>query len=147
STKTSPEREAESAHLAFVEARRPLDLARGPLLRAMLLRLDIEEHLLLFTIHHAVSDGWSMNVLVREISALYAAFSAGRPSPLAELSIQYADFAYWQREWLSWETLKSQLAYWKKQLAGQLPILELPADRPRTAVQSFCGATYYRSFP
>jgi amino acid adenylation domain-containing protein len=87
-----------------------------------------------------------MNVLAREMSALYEAFSAGRPSPLAELSIQYADFAYWQREWLNGEALEPQLAYWKKQLAGELPILELPADRPRTAVQSFCGATYFRNF-
>jgi amino acid adenylation domain-containing protein len=146
STRTLTEREAEAAHLSFVEARRPLDLARGPLLRATLLRLDIEEHLLLFTIHHAVSDGWSMNVLAREMSALYEAFSTDRPSPLAELSIQYADFAYWQREWLSGKALEPQLAYWKKQLAGELPILELPADRPRTAVQSFCGATYFRNF-
>ena len=146
STRTLTEREAEAAHISFVEARMPLDLARGPLLRATLLRLDIEEHLLLFTIHHAISDGWSMNVLAREMSALYEAFSTGRPSPLAELSIQYADFAYWQREWLSGKALEPQLAYWKKQLAGELPILELPADRPRTAVQSFCGATYFRNF-
>ncbi len=147
SMRTLTEREAEAAHISFVEARRPIDLARGPMLRATLLRLDREEHLLLFTIHHAISDGWSMNVLAREMSALYEAFSTDRPSPLAELSIQYADFAYWQREWLSGKALEPQLAYWKKQLAGELPILELPADRPRTAVQGLSGATYFRNFP
>ncbi|HEX8150237.1 MAG TPA: amino acid adenylation domain-containing protein [Pyrinomonadaceae bacterium] len=133
------EREAESRRLAEEEARRPFDLAAGPLLRLALLRLADEEHLLLCTIHHIVSDGWSMGVLVREVAALYEAFSEGRPSPLAELPIQYADYAVWQREHLAGEALARQLSYWTGQLAGA-PVLELPTDRPRQRVQSNRGA-------
>jgi len=121
------------------ETRRPFDLSRGPLLRATLLRLDEQEHLLLLTIHHIVSDGWSMGVLVREITTLYSAFVAGLPSPLAELPIQYADYAAWQRTWLSGEALEAQLRYWKEQLRG-LPTLELPTDRPRPRVLTSDGA-------
>src|SRR5689334_19877019 len=91
--------------------------------------------------HHIVSDGWSMGVLVREVAALYTAFSNDRPSPLAELPVQYADYAQWQREWLSGEVLAEQLSYWKRQLQGAPPVLELPADRPRPAVQSSKGTT------
>ena len=134
------EREAEAQRLTIEEAQRPFDLAQGPLLRTTLLRLDKEEHILLLTMHHIVSDGWSMGVLFRELSALYEAFSAGKPSPLPELPIQYADFAVWQRQWLQGETLEAQLAYWKKQLDGVCPVLELPTDRPRPAVQTFRGA-------
>ncbi len=100
------------------EALRPFDLARGPLLRARLLRLAADEHALLLNVHHIVSDGWSQGVLVREISALYGAGHAGAPSPLPELPVQYADFAVWQREWLTGAELERQLAYWRRQLAG-----------------------------
>ena len=110
------EAEAEARRLAEAEAHRPFDLAQGPLLRADLLRLGDGEHLLLLTMHHIVSDGWSMGVLLRELAALYSAFLAGRPSPLADLPIQYADFAAWQREWLQGEALEPQLAYWRQQL-------------------------------
>ena len=134
------EREAEALRLATEEARQPFDLAQGPLFRAKLLRLAEEEHILLLTIHHIVSDGWSFNVLMRELEALYTAFSIGQPSPLPPLPIQYADFAHWQRQWLQGEVLETQLAYWKQQLAGALPVLELPTDRPRPAVQTFRGA-------
>src|SRR5205823_8561896 len=96
---------------------------------------------LLLTLHHIVADGWSMGVLVRELSALYQAFSAGAPWPLARLPIQYADFAQWQRRWLSGEVLEGQLGYWQQQLAGAPALLELPTDRPRPAVQSFRGAS------
>src|ERR1051326_9231687 len=96
----------------------PFNLARGPLLRVTLLRLGEEEHVLLLTMHHIVSDGWSMSVLVREVAALYEAYSRGEESPLEELPIQYADFAVWQREWLSGEVLEKQLGYWRGQLAG-----------------------------
>src|SRR5215207_166577 len=126
-------REAEARRLAAVEARRPFDLARGPLLRVQLLRLAAEEHVLLLTMHHIVSDGWSMGVLVKEAAALYRAFAAGRPSPLAELPVQYADYAAWQRGWLQGEVLESQIAYWREQLAGAPPVLELPTDHPRPA--------------
>ncbi|HEX7313096.1 MAG TPA: condensation domain-containing protein, partial [Pyrinomonadaceae bacterium] len=135
------ERDAEARRLAQEEARRPFDLAHGPLLRAGLLKLDEREHVLLVTMHHIVSDGWSVGVLMREVAALYDAFSRGEESPLAELPIQYADFARWQREWLSGPVLDEQLSYWRRQLEGAPPTLELPTDRPRPAVQSFNGAT------
>ena len=134
------ERHAEALRLATEEALRPFDLSRGPLLRVTLLRLDQQEHVLLLTIHHIVSDGWSTAVLFRELSALYAAFSTGKLATLPELPIQYADFAAWQREWLQGEVLKEQLSYWKKQLAGSPARLELPTDRPRPVVQAYRGA-------
>ncbi|MCP4660109.1 MAG: AMP-binding protein, partial [bacterium] len=137
---TAAAREAESRRLAARDARRPFDLTRGPLLRVTLLRPAPAEHVMLFTIHHIVSDGWSMGVLIREVAALYGALAAGRPSPLAEPSIQYADFAVWQRQWLEGEVLEQELEYWKGQLAGAPQRLELPTDRPRPAVQSFRGA-------
>jgi amino acid adenylation domain-containing protein len=133
-------REAEARLLAGEEARRPFDLARGPLLRGVLVRLAREEHVVALTMHHIVGDGWSMGILVREVTALYAAFAETRPSPLPELPVQYADFALWQRSWLQGAVLESEIAYWRRQLAGLPPRLELPTDRPRPAVQSFRGA-------
>ncbi len=133
------EREAEVGRLAIEEAQRPFNLARGPLLRVTLLRLGEEEHVGLLTMHHIVSDGWSTGILVREMAVLYEAFSGGRSSPLPELAIQYADFAYWQRQWLQGEVLETQLSYWKRQLLGASP-LELPADHLRPAVQTFRGS-------
>jgi amino acid adenylation domain-containing protein len=134
------EQEAEVERLIVEETRRPFDLAHGPLLRMSLLRLGEQEHVMLLTMHHIVSDGWSMSIFVRELSALYRAFSAGEPSPLAELPVQYADFAAWQREWLQGEVLETQLAYWKRHLGGKLPVLELPTDYPRPIIQTFQGA-------
>ena len=122
------------------EARRAFNLTKGPLLRAKLLRLGENEHVLLLTMHHIVSDGWSMGVFVRELAALYEAYMAGRPSPLQELPIQYTDFAAWQRDWLQNEKLEEQLSYWKAQLADAPPLLELPTDRPRPPVQTHKGA-------
>jgi amino acid adenylation domain-containing protein len=133
------EREAKAQRLAKEETQKPFDLARGPLMRAMLLRLDDEDHAMLLSMHYIVSDGWSMGVLLQELSALYEAFSKREPSPLAELPVQYADYAQWQREWFQGEVLKSQLAYWKKQLDG-FSTLQLPTDRRRLPAQSFCGA-------
>ncbi|MCP4696731.1 MAG: amino acid adenylation domain-containing protein [Gammaproteobacteria bacterium] len=133
------ERSAEIKRLAEEEAQKPFDLAAGPMLRASLLRLGESSHILLLTMHHIVSDGWSMGIFIRELAALYKAFSREMPSPLAELPIQYADFAHWQRQWLSGETLKAELDYWKRQLAGLPPLLELPLDRPRGPVQTFRG--------
>jgi amino acid adenylation domain-containing protein len=138
---TETQREEESLKLATAEAQLPFDLTRGPLLRATLIRLGALEHILLVTMHHIASDGWSIGVLVREVETLYKAFSTGRPSPLEELPVQYADYAQWQREWLSGDVLAEQLSYWKRQLQGAPPVLELPADRPRPPVQSFKGAT------
>ncbi|HEY2738947.1 MAG TPA: condensation domain-containing protein, partial [Thermoanaerobaculia bacterium] len=133
-------REAVAAERISAEARRPFDLARGPLLRAGLWRLGETEHLMLLAMHHIVSDGWSLGVLVREVTALYAAFSLGAPSPLAELPVQYANFAAWQRSWLAGDVLEGELQYWRDRLAGAPPVFELPADRPRPAAQSFRGA-------
>ena len=132
--------EVEAEMLASEETQRAFDLVRGPLIRAMLMRLGTDEHVLLVTMHHIISDGWSQTILLNELGALYEAALAGRTSPLPELSIQYADFAEWQREWLQGERLDQQLEYWRKHLAGASQSLELPTDRPRPAVQSFNGA-------
>src|SRR6185295_948059 len=113
----------------------PFNLTAAPLWRGLLLRLSDEEHVLLLTMHHIISDGWSMGVLVKEVVALYAAFSAERASPLEDLSVQYADYAMWQRERLSGAVLDEQLQYWRTQLVGAPPVLELPADHARPAVQ------------
>ncbi len=134
------EREVKAQRLLTEEVRRPFDLARGPLLRAALLRLGAEDHMLLLTIHHIVFDDWSIRVFNQELSVLYEAFSAGKSSPLPELPIQYADFAVWQRRWLQDEVLVEQLSYWKQQLGSSLPVLELPTDQPRPAAQTFEGA-------
>jgi len=134
------ERETEARRLASEEAQGPFDLARGPLVRAGLLRLGEREHVLLLTMHHILSDGWSMGVLFRELSVLYEAFSNGDPSPLPELPVQYADFAVWQRQWLQGEVLEEQLSYWRERLGGAPPVLHLPTDRPRPAVQTYRGA-------
>ncbi|MGE3435688.1 MAG: amino acid adenylation domain-containing protein [Blastocatellales bacterium] len=135
------ERKDDVERFAAEEARRPFDLARGPLLRATLLRLGAEEHVVLLTVHHIVSDDWSTFVYLREIAILYDAFIEGRPSLLPELPIQYADYACWQRQSLQGEILESQRAYWKQRLAGAPPSLELPASRPRPAIQSSRGAS------
>ena len=136
------EREAQVRTLAQAEVQRPFDLAQGPLLRATLVRLADEEHVLLLTMHHIVSDGWSHGVFWRELAVLYEAFTTGQPSPLPALSIQYADFAHWQQQWLQGEVLDTQLAYWKQQLAG-VSTLQLPTDHPRPAVQTFRGARHF----
>ena len=131
--------------LLIEEARRPFDLSAGPLIRAMLIQTAADTHILCLTMHHIISDGWSWDVFNRELSALYAAFAAGDTSPLADLPIQYADFALWQRDWLRGERLDNQLAYWKQQL-GQLPsALELPTDYPRPLARSYRGARQKRT--
>jgi amino acid adenylation domain-containing protein len=136
-----PDREAKARRLAREEAHKPFDLSRGPLLRATLLRLGEAEHLLLVTLHHIASDGWSVGVLVGELRALYGAFVRGEESPLEELPVQYADYAAWQREHLRGERLEAQLAYWRRQLATLPPVLELPADRPRPQARGQRGAS------
>jgi amino acid adenylation domain-containing protein len=135
-------RAEEVEELSRAAARRPFDLARGPLLRLVLLRLAGgagEEHRALVCLHHIVADGWSIGILVREIAALYGALHERRPPGLPELPIQYADFAVWQRGWLAGEELERQTGYWREHLAGAPPVLELPADRRRPAAQRFRG--------
>ena len=139
-TLREPERELEARRLIKEEAQRPFDLALGPLIRTGLIRLSEQESIFLLTMHHIISDGWSIVLFFQELSALHRAFANGHDSPLAELSIQYADYAAWQREWLRGEVLERQLSYWKKQLSGELPVLELPTDRPRPAIQTYPGA-------
>jgi len=135
------QREAQARNLAAEEAQRPFDLSSGPLLRVQLIVLGVDHYLLFFTMHHIVSDRWSMGVLAEELAAHYEAFVHGVPSPLLELPIQYFDFAVWQREWLQGEILQRQLNYWKEQLAGVPSVLELPTDHSRPPVLSVRGAT------
>ena len=137
------EREAELLRLADQEARRPFDLAVGPMVRPSLIRMGENDHALLVCLHHIVSDGWSLGILLRELMALYAAFSQGRPSPLEPLEIQYADFAVWQQESLSGDTLDELKEYWAGQLDG-MATLDLPTDRPRPANPSYAGDTARR---
>jgi amino acid adenylation domain-containing protein len=134
-----PAREAEAHRLVSEEARRPFDLTHGPLFRTVLLRLDDREHLLVLSMHHIISDGWSREVLSREFTAFYQEFATGRPAGLADLPIQYADYAIWQREWLQGERLERELSYWRERLRGAPAVLELPTDRPRPPVRSSRG--------
>jgi amino acid adenylation domain-containing protein len=134
--------EIQVRQLALTEAQQPFNLEADTLLRVQLLRLSEQEYVTLLTMHHIVSDEWSIDVLVREVATLYQAFCQGKPSPLPEHEIQYADFAAWQRQWFEKEVIESQLAYWLKQLDGAPAVLELPTDYPRPAIQSSRGATY-----
>jgi len=133
---TTEKRERVAKRLAAREAVRPFDLSFGPLVRATVLKLAAEDHVFLLTLHHIISDGWSLGVLVREVKAVYAAYLAGEESPLAALNVQYADYAVWQREWLQGAVLERQLGYWKEQLRDAPRLLELPADRAWPVVQS-----------
>ena len=133
------ERATEVQRLAAEEAESPFNLATDSLVRVKLLRLTSESHVLTIALHHIISDGWSMGVFWQELSVLYKAFSQGKNSPFNELPIQYADYAIWQREWFEENLQETQLNYWKKQLAGAPPFLELPTDRPRPSVQTFTG--------
>jgi amino acid adenylation domain-containing protein/non-ribosomal peptide synthase protein (TIGR01720 family) len=135
------EQEQRIQQIAIAEAKKPFVLDTDPLMRSTLLIVSETEHILLLTMHHIVSDGWSVGILIKEIATLYEAFAAGEPSPLPELEIQYVDFAVWQRQWLQGETLARQLSYWQQQLAGAQALLELPTDRPRPSVQTFHGGT------
>ena len=134
------DRGPEARRLAASEAELAFDLSRGPMLRARLLRLDDREHILVLTLHHITSDGWSMGVLIREMAELYTSHLSGRKPELPELPVQYADFAAWQRDRLQGDLLEKQLAYWHRQLAG-LTLLELPTDRVRPPMQTHQGAT------
>ncbi len=133
------EREAEAARLMPIEASRLFDLAKGPMFRVSLVRLSERAHVVFLTMHHIITDGWSAGIIVREIATLYEAFSQGKPSPLPELPLQYADFGRWQREWLQGEALAAQVAYWKQKLGGAPELLDLPTDRPRPPARSLRG--------
>src|SRR5690349_644444 len=134
------QRETEAQLLLTIEARKAFNVEGGPLFHATLLLLSAEEHILLLTLHHIISDGWSIGILVRELMELYEAFVHGRSSRLAQLPIQYVDFAVWHREWLQGEVLEKAVSYWKEKLAGVPSLLELPTDRPRPPSQGFSGA-------
>ena len=136
------QREPLAARLASQQALLPFDLARGPLLRVMLLRLEAEEYVLLLSMHHILADGWSLELFQRELTLLYQAFAAGRASPLPKLPVQYADYALWQRRWLHGQVHEALTAYWRQQLGSVPPGLELPTDRPRPPVQTWRGAHY-----
>ncbi len=141
------ERDAEGRRGLDREAQRPFDLARGPLLRALLVRLEAQTHALLVTIHHIVTDGWSMDLLTRELAAAYGALVRRQAAGLPELPIQYPDYAAWQRRWLVGETLEAQLAWWRDYLGGELPVLRLPADSARPAMRRPRGGQASRRLP
>jgi hypothetical protein len=140
-------REAETHRLVEQETLRPFDLSRGPLIRAQLIKSGGDDSVLVVTMHHIVSDGWSLLLFFKELSTLYDAFSQNLGSPLQPLPIQYSDYACWQRDWLADEMVERQLSYWKGQLSGELPILDLPADQPRPAMQTFAGAREVAALP
>jgi amino acid adenylation domain-containing protein len=144
---SADERVARARALANEKAQIPFDLSTGPLLRASLLSLASDDHVLLLTIHHIVSDGWSVGVLIKELIALYEAFTRGEESPLPELQIQYADFAHWQRNRLKGDVLDRQLAFWRNQLSAPLPVLELPTRAPRPSRHSVDGAVRVWELP
>ncbi|RUT04335.1 hypothetical protein DSM106972_045630 [Dulcicalothrix desertica PCC 7102] len=141
------QRQAEVEKLSLQEAQLAFDLGQVPLLRAKILRLSLQESILLLTLHHIIADGWSIKVLIQELSVLYQALESGKSPQLAELPIQYLDFAYWQRNWLQGEVLESLQAYWRQQLGGELPVLKLPTDRARPRVQSYRGAQHQFILP
>jgi amino acid adenylation domain-containing protein len=137
-----PERERDrtAQRLASEFAQQPFDLSAQSLLRAKILQLDDKKYHLIVTLHHIIADGWSIGVLIKELAALYEAFSVGKLPPLSELPIQYRDFVNWQRKWIDCERIQTLLTYWKQKLQGELPVLNLPTDRPRPPVQTFKGA-------
>jgi amino acid adenylation domain-containing protein/non-ribosomal peptide synthase protein (TIGR01720 family) len=139
------ERAAEVLRLASAESKRSFDLAGGPLYHASLLRLGQQEHVFLLTCHHIITDGWSFSVLVRELSAVYEGHATGRPAQLPALPVQYADFAEWQREWLTSGQMESELAYWKDRLSGSPSASEIPTDFPRSKTLSFSRSQRYLS--
>ncbi|HEX3187507.1 MAG TPA: amino acid adenylation domain-containing protein [Pyrinomonadaceae bacterium] len=141
------EKESQIVSLAIEESRRPFNLTRQPLLRVNLVKLRADEHVLLLTMHHIIGDGWSIGILLRELATLYEAYTVGRPSPLPDLPIQYADFAAWQREWMRGPAFKSQLAYWRLQLASAPSLVSFPTDNPRPAVLGQRGAREYLTLP
>jgi amino acid adenylation domain-containing protein len=144
---SEPERTELVTKIGIEETRRRFDLSAGPLFRASLVRLGEHEHLLYFTMHHIVTDGWSFGIFQCELASTYRAFVQGQPLELPDLPVQYPDYAHWQRQWLQGDILQAQLAYWKRKLGGELPMLQLPTDRPRPPVQSHRGASLFFDLP
>src|SRR5438270_8692826 len=136
------DREKESRRILQEECGKPFNLAQDPILRSLLLKLDVQEHILFLNTHHIANDGWSNGVFMRDLAAFYGAALEGKAALLPELVIQYADYAVWQRDWLQGEVLERQLEYWKTRLRGAPPILSLPTDRPRPAEQTFRGGSH-----
>jgi len=141
------EKEPRAREIARQDALKPFDLSKGPLFRIQLLKFAENDHLVLINMHHIITDGWSMGVLIHEIAALYNAFVQNKPSPLPELPVQYADYAVWQRNWLQGEVLQKQLDFWKNYIGENPPVLELPTDRPRPAMQTFNGKSLRFDLP
>src|SRR5947209_3465876 len=137
-----PEKDSEAQRLTAEEAGLPFDIKKAPLIRTRLIRLDDQDYILLLTMHHIVSDAWSINVFFQELNTLYNAYLEGKPSPLPELPLQYSDFAIWQREWLQGKIIEEQLRYWEQQLAG-LETCSLPGDHPRPKISSLRGASHH----
>ena len=137
-----PEKECEARCLAREEARRSFDLTADLLVRACLYRMGLDDHILMLTLHHIVADGWSMGVFYKELTALYEAFSAGNPSTLSELEVQYADYSEWEREWMKGGTINRQITYWTRQLAGSTAMIDLPTDLSRPPIKSTRGDSY-----
>ena len=137
----APEREAEALRIASEEGKKPFDLSEGPLLRPMLVRLDPEKHFLVLVIHHIVTDGWSIALLFREVTMIYAALTKNEKPKLPELTLQYAEYAQWQREYMSGDLLKGEIEHWKRKLGGAQTVLDLPTDHPRPSSYSWHGAT------
>jgi non-ribosomal peptide synthetase component F/acyl carrier protein len=135
----APQRGESISRLRSDSALRPFDLSKGPLFRTTLLTVSDDEHILLVNMHHIISDGWSISILLNEVSLLYRSYLSGQSLPLPELPVQYADFSAWQHQWMKGEVLQRQLGYWKQVLSGDLPVLKLPLDRPRPAVQTYEG--------
>jgi amino acid adenylation domain-containing protein/non-ribosomal peptide synthase protein (TIGR01720 family) len=141
------DRELEMKRLMHDEANAPFDFGKGPLIRVQWIQMGKEDWVFLCTMHHIISDGWSMDIFIKEWLALYEEAVSGTPATLSPLPVQYADFAMWQREWLREDVLEQQLQFWKGQLVGELPVLQLPTDRPRPSIQSYRGAMHYVVFP
>ncbi|PGV93479.1 hypothetical protein COD80_18935, partial [Bacillus cereus] len=140
-------KEKEVDSLIAREAQEPFDLMNGPLIRNQLVQLEKDEWLLLCTMHHIISDAWSIGIFMNEFLAFYEEETGGNPAKLSSLSIQYADFAKWQKGWLQGDVLNRQLTYWQEELSGELPILQLPVDRPRPVKQTYSGAAHHVIFP
>ncbi|MTJ53560.1 AMP-binding protein [Anabaena sp. UHCC 0253] len=139
--------DADIQSLILQETQKPFHLAELPLLRGKLLTLKTDEHLLIITIHHIIADGWSIGVLIQELATIYAAFTVNKPALLPELSIQYADYAYWQRNYYQSDIIDQQLNYWKQQLSNSAVLLNIPTDKPRPAIQTFTGKKEFFTIP
>lgn len=144
---TGEEQQEEMHYQVSEEAKMPFHLDQGPLMRTTLIKMGEAEHILMVTMHHIISDGWSISILIRELGMLYESIVRGQANPLSELTFQYYDYVEWQHKWLEGEVLNSQLDYWKKQLSGQLPFLQLPTNYPRPTIQTYEGATIRFSLP